>query len=752
MGGILGTSRSDETEMAGDNNNETSNEPTGTTAAGDEKNDNNKRESVTPATTAAPSTDEQPESKKQKVQEPEPNNNNNNPADDNPQQTQRKHPSETQRGGKATSKKKVKTKHMDPQILRVRKIIQEGCRTNDLASAMEAYEGAIRDNIRIEAQSYYNLLNLCDGLDREKRKLHVGTPKLEKDDNDNANANSKGLDVDDSSGVAKPKPKEIDAKKRQEYVFAIKERMQSKEINLPLNETAYSAIVKILSKNKEYSRAEEILTEAEGVQQCKPKLRLYASLLHAYCREDGQIANALKCWRRLRQRATSNKSHKGSDKNSENADGMDLTEREYLALIRCAVRAKDGGSGTVMEDVLTRLAEDIPVPAKDTVAAIATWFEQQNKNSSSSESSTDGRAANNNNNNKNDDDDDDDGSQQSTVLQELLDEIRTYDAVSEPSPRMGPVTLACGKRWTISPACSIDGSTGMLKDGCLEGHNLKPVPLSDGSFRDMTTMNESIVTDGNIKGNAHAKFQGGRKGKRRTDFSPEERHREWKRFDEFLDRQVQRSGRPYEVVIDGANIGYFKQNFASAPRHVDYEQIDWVLRHFCDRLGKKALLVMHNRHFSRHMLPHKYRPLCDAWRNEGLLFATPPGMNDDWFWMHAALKYKTLVVTNDEMRDHHFQMLAPKFFLRWKDRHQVRFDFGNLVEGSYSNPALNRPRRPREVLLTHPDVYSRRIQRVADGLVVPLTKRGDENRFLDGCHVASDQEPEEERYLCIRPA
>ena len=30
-----------------------------------------------------------------------------------------------------------------------------------------------------------------------------------------------------------------------------------------------------------------------------------------------------------------------------------------------------------------------------------------------------------------------------------------------------------------------------------------------------------------------------------------------------------------------------------------------------------------------------------------------------------------MIVSNDEMRDHIFQMLAPKFFLKWKQRHQV---------------------------------------------------------------------------------
>ncbi len=33
------------------------------------------------------------------------------------------------------------------------------------------------------------------------------------------------------------------------------------------------------------------------------------------------------------------------------------------------------------------------------------------------------------------------------------------------------------------------------------------------------------------------------------------------------------------------------------------------------------------------------------------------------------------MVTNDEMRDHHFKMLSPRWFNRWKERHQIRFSF-----------------------------------------------------------------------------
>lgn len=39
--------------------------------------------------------------------------------------------------------------------------------------------------------------------------------------------------------------------------------------------------------------------------------------------------------------------------------------------------------------------------------------------------------------------------------------------------------------------------------------------------------------------------------------------------------------------------------------------------------------------------------------------------------MYAAVKAKSLLVTNDEMRDHIFELLGSSFFLKWKERHQV---------------------------------------------------------------------------------
>lgn len=43
------------------------------------------------------------------------------------------------------------------------------------------------------------------------------------------------------------------------------------------------------------------------------------------------------------------------------------------------------------------------------------------------------------------------------------------------------------------------------------------------------------------------------------------------------------------------------------------------------------------------------------------------------YWMYAAVKAgpKGLLISNDQMRDHLFQLLAPRFFQKWKQRHQV---------------------------------------------------------------------------------
>jgi pentatricopeptide repeat protein len=578
--------------------------------------------------------------------------------------------------GNKPKPKHIRKKHVNPKILEVRRRIQVGCRFNDLATAMEVYDESLANDVRVEAQSFYNLLNLCDGLERA---VHIGTPKT-----------MCSTESTEPAKIIRP----VDDETRQKHAFRIKHRMD--ELNLPLNETAFTALVKVLCRNKQVDEAEKLLDDAERIEQCRPKLRLYSAILITYC-ELGNLKGALQIWRRLTNQ------------------NLVILEKECAVMMQCAVSI---GSSRVMQSVLSDLAEDVLVPSKDSVAAVLQWFESPHA------IHKDEVAA--------------------KLKMEDIDLIRTllkeaHQKVDEAPPSMGPVV--CTKGWIVSSMCPIDIKTGILQKGCLKGCTLKPVALSDRSWSEMKRMNESIVVDGELNGHS-SEFQGGRKGKKRRGFSPEQRKAQWTRFCDFLEKKGD-----LDVLMDGANIGYYQTNFAGASKHVDYVQINWVVQHFL-KLNKKVLLVLHERHFASHMIPAQYRPIVEEWERLGVLYKTPPGMNDDWFWLHAALKYKTLVVTNDEMRDHHFQMLAPRMFLRWKDRHMIHFSFGTWTanKGGKGGPNV------REVELVYPEIYSRRIQRVEDGLVVPLAKRGDANRFLDGTHIACDDEPIEETYLSIRPA
>lgn len=99
------------------------------------------------------------------------------------------------------------------------------------------------------------------------------------------------------------------------------------------------------------------------------------------------------------------------------------------------------------------------------------------------------------------------------------------------------------------------------------------------------------------------------------------------------------------------------------------------------RSGNKwPLVILHNKRVRALLENPSHRKLVEEWINNGVLYTTPQGSNDDWYWLYAAVKLGCLLVTNDEMRDHIFELLGSSFFLRWKERHQVRYTFlkGNL--------------------------------------------------------------------------
>lgn len=626
---------------------------------------------------------------------------------------------------KAKKTKRLSKKEMrkrNPGLYEFRGTIQECCRTDDLDRAIKAYEKAVQDGTTIEAPTFYNLLNLCDGLG--KRGLHIGTPRptgntteARQEKGDDKDTTLPNGEQNQSTNGKEPSedPASIALESRIQYAERVKKHMDS--LNLALNETAYYALEKLYSRSsRTIPLAVELLLEAETVQQCKPKLRLYVPLLESYC-SSGNMQAALEIWRKLADQK------------------LVPLENQYRVLMQCATMQPERHNvAPVMERVLADLAEDVLVPSKETYRAICEWFQSPHAvisgqvfdGTSEKESGSDNTSRDN-------------------TFQDLISNIHV--PYPEPATSMGPVQCAESDGWEISSGVRVD-SDGTLLGGCLRGACLQPVSLSDNSWELLRALNGEIAIKGRLQDHK-SPYQGGRKGPIRKVDSVEERQFHWKTFEDYVDKRNEK--KKIDVVIDGANVGYFGKSSGGKPKHVNYNQIDWVIDHF-RKQNKSVLMVIHSRHFARNFMPRYAVPLLRKWIDNDVLYRTPPGMNDDVFWMHVALKTGpgTLVVTNDEMRDHHFQMQSPRYFLRWKDRHQVHFDFAE--ERDRAQKDGTRTSQSRGVVLHPPESYSRRIQRVSDGLVIPLPKKGDERRFLDGSFMAEEEgTPEEETYVCIRP-
>lgn len=215
----------------------------------------------------------------------------------------------------------------------------------------------------------------------------------------------------------------------------------------------------------------------------------------------------------------------------------------------------------------------------------------------------------------------------------------------------------------------------------------------------------------------------------------------------------------FDVIVDGANVAFFNQNFAGGGFH--HLQVDDVVQHFLAE-NKRVLLVLHNKWLNYntdtrtpaykrpHQIPDtpaesecgahntvvitgdsvearnpwkirenesssqrghssmskKSRYIADCvkkWRELGILYECQRGNNDDWYWLYATLwsGKHCHVVTNDQMRDHHFQMLGPKEFLKWKERHQCFFHIQSFGSGFDCR---------RKVTFQFPSRFSHRMQ------------------------------------------
>ncbi|MFS7915405.1 putative ribonuclease P [Helianthus anomalus] len=129
----------------------------------------------------------------------------------------------------------------------------------------------------------------------------------------------------------------------------------------------------------------------------------------------------------------------------------------------------------------------------------------------------------------------------------------------------------------------------------------------------------------------------------------------------------------FEAIVDAANIGLYQQNFADGGFSVP--QLEAVVKELYNRSNKWPLVILHEKRLHTLLANPCNREILQEWIDNGILYGTPVGSNDDWYWLYASVKLKCMLVTNDEMRDHIFELLGSNFFPRWKERHQVHYAF-----------------------------------------------------------------------------
>eukprot|EP00760_Papus_ankaliazontas_P015572 PhM_4_TR16593/c0_g1_i1/m.104377/K18213/PRORP; proteinaceous RNase P len=167
-----------------------------------------------------------------------------------------------------------------------------------------------------------------------------------------------------------------------------------------------------------------------------------------------------------------------------------------------------------------------------------------------------------------------------------------------------------------------------------------------------------------------------------------------------------------DAVIDGANVGYCglsswgaKEPAEQADRDraeeevkrfkldeeewrkkpavrtpARLEQVDAVLTEL-KRLHPdwRVVVVMHERHLGDGHVLEKYLEMVARWKSTNSVLISPACVNDDHCWLYAAVHHwkadrPTYIVSNDKMRDHHYNMLSQRSFVRWRDTCRVTFN------------------------------------------------------------------------------
>ncbi|XP_059591671.1 proteinaceous RNase P 1, chloroplastic/mitochondrial isoform X3 [Vitis vinifera] len=143
---------------------------------------------------------------------------------------------------------------------------------------------------------------------------------------------------------------------------------------------------------------------------------------------------------------------------------------------------------------------------------------------------------------------------------------------------------------------------------------------------------------------------------------------------------------PFDAVVDGANVSLINQKSFS---FFELNSVVNCLRQISPSKQLPLVILHRSRVTGGPAQNPNNEKLIQSWKKSGALYATPAGSNDDWYWLYAAVNGNCLLVTNDEMRDHLFQLLGTSFFPRWKEKHQILPNTGMTSLDSVLTQGMN---------------------------------------------------------------
>ena len=188
------------------------------------------------------------------------------------------------------------------------------------------------------------------------------------------------------------------------------------------------------------------------------------------------------------------------------------------------------------------------------------------------------------------------------------------------------------------------------------------------------------------------------------------------------------------MFIDGANVGYYFQNFDEG--RFNYNQIEFVVDTL-ERMGENVLVTIPKKYTQdtftvqkstgpqRQNLTTKERQIRDRLQSTGKLLIVPPSYLDDYYWMYASVAgqgdkftvdqqyiqpnnadgrwpgIRPMLISNDKMRDHKLSLLEPRLFRRWYSNFLVNYTFSAFIGDKCPE---------KDIGFRTADFYSREIQ------------------------------------------